>query len=53
MTRRSLFLAGTVAAVLIGTAAPASAENLIDVYLAAVRSDPVLREAEMRKMAAL
>jgi outer membrane protein len=53
MTRRSLLLAGSVATVLIGTAAPARAENLIDVYLAAVRSDPVLREAEMRKMAAL
>lgn len=53
MTRRSLLLAGSVATVLIGTTVPARAENLIDVYLAAVRSDPVLREAEMRKMAAL
>jgi outer membrane protein len=53
MPRRSLLLACSVATVMVGTAAPARAENLIDVYLAAVRSDPVLREAEMRKMAAL
>jgi outer membrane protein len=53
MTRKSLLLAAGVATVLCGLAAPARSENLIDVYLAAVRSDPVLREAEMRKMAAL
>ncbi|HEX6572816.1 MAG TPA: TolC family outer membrane protein [Steroidobacteraceae bacterium] len=52
MTRKSLLLACSVAAALV-VGAPARAENLIDVYQAAVRSDPVLREAEMRKMAAL
>ena len=30
----------------------AHAENLVDVYQDAVRSDPLLREAEARKMAA-
>ena len=49
MTRKSLLLACSVAAALV-VGAPARAENLIDVYQAAVRSDPVLREAEMRKM---
>ena len=52
MTRKSLLLACSVAAALVvGT--PAHAENLIDVYQAALRSDPVLREAEARRMAAL
>ncbi|HEX5648935.1 MAG TPA: TolC family outer membrane protein [Steroidobacteraceae bacterium] len=52
MTRKSLLLACSVAAALVvGT--PARAENLIDVYQAALRSDPVLREAEARRMAAL
>jgi outer membrane protein len=52
MRTRSLLLAGSVAAALV-LGAPARAENLIDVYQAAVRSDPVLREAEARRMAAL
>src|SRR5512145_668080 len=52
MTRKSFLLACTVAATLTA-AVPASAENLIDVYQAALRSDPVLREAEARRMAAL
>ena len=52
MTRKSLLLAcGVAAALVAGTAA--RAENLIDVYQAALRSDPVLREAESRRMAAL
>jgi outer membrane protein len=51
MTRKSLFLACSVAVLVVGT--PAHAENLIDVYQAALRSDPVLREAEARRMAAL
>ena len=41
MTTKSLFLACSVAAALLGTA-PASAENLIEVYLDAVRSDPLV-----------
>ena len=52
MTRKSLLLACSVAAALV-VGAPARAENLIDVYQAALRSDPVLREADMRRMAAL
>jgi outer membrane protein len=52
MTRKSFLLACTVAATLTA-AVPAGAENLIDVYQAAVRSDPVLREAEARRLAAL
>ena len=45
MTTKSLFLACSVAAALLGTA-PVRAENLIEVYLDAVRSDPLVREAE-------
>ena len=52
MRTTSLLLACSVAAALV-VGAPARAENLIDVYVAAVRSDPVLREAEARRMAAL
>ena len=52
MTRKSLLLACSVATALV-VGAPACAENLIEVYQAAVRSDPVLREADMRRMAAL
>ena len=52
MTRKSLLLACGVAAALVA-GIPARAENLIDVYQAALRSDPVLREAEARRMAAL
>jgi outer membrane protein len=52
MTRKSLLLACSVAAALLA-GGPGRAENLIDVYQAALRSDPVLREAEARRMAAL
>ena len=52
MTRKSLLLACSVAALLAG-GAPTRAENLVEVYQAAVRSDPVVREAEARRMAAL
>ena len=52
MSTRSIFLACSVTAALV--AAPAvRAENLVQVYQAALRSDPVLREAEARRMAAL
>jgi outer membrane protein len=52
MTGKSLLLACSVAAALVA-GVPARAENLIDVYQDALRSDPVLREAEARRMAAL
>src|SRR5512138_1172231 len=52
MTTKSFLLACSVAAALLGTA-PVRAENLIEVYLDAVRSDPLVREAEARRDAAL
>ncbi|HET7203981.1 MAG TPA: TolC family outer membrane protein [Steroidobacteraceae bacterium] len=52
MRTRSLLPACSVAAALVA-GVPARAENLIEVYQAAVRGDPVLREAEARRMAAL
>ena len=52
MTTKSILLACSVAAALLGTA-PVRAENLIEVYLDAVRSDPLVREAEARRSAAL
>ncbi len=52
MRTRPLLVACSVAAALV-TGLPARAENLIEVYQAAVRGDPVLREAEARRMAAL
>jgi len=52
MTTKSLLLACGVAAALLGSA-PVRAENLIEVYLDAVRSDPLVREAEARRSAAL
>jgi outer membrane protein len=52
MTRKALLLACSVAAALL-TGGPGHAEDLIDVYKAALRSDPVLREAEARRLAAL
>ena len=52
MTTKSLLLACSVAAALLGSA-PVRAENLIEVYLDAVRSDPLVREAEARRAAAL
>jgi outer membrane protein len=52
MTTKSLLLACSVAAALLGTT-PVRAENLIEVYQDAVRSDPLVREAEARRAAAL
>jgi outer membrane protein len=52
MTRKSFLLACGVAAALFGNAA-ARSENLIEVYQDAVRSDPIVREAEARRAAAL
>jgi outer membrane protein len=52
MTTKSLLLACGVVAALLGSA-PLRAENLLEVYLDAVRSDPLVREAEARREAAL
>jgi outer membrane protein len=52
MTRKSMLLACGVAAALGGSVA-ARAENLMEVYQDAMRSDPVVREAEARREAAL
>jgi outer membrane protein len=52
MTTKSFLLACSIAAALLA-AAPARSENLIEVYLDAVRSDPLVREAEARRDAAL
>jgi outer membrane protein len=52
MTTKSFLLACSIAAALVG-AVPARAENLIEVYLDAARSDPLVREAEARRDAAL
>lgn len=51
MNKKSFVLACGVALALIG---PAShGENLFEVYQAAVKNDPVIREAEARRLAAL
>lgn len=52
MTKKSLLLACSVGAAL-SAGLPARAENLLDVYQDAVRSDPQLREADARRLAAL
>ncbi len=52
MTTKSFLLGCSIAAALV-TAAPVRAENLIEVYLDAVRGDPLVREAEARRDAAL
>jgi outer membrane protein len=52
MTKKSFLLACSIAAALVA-AAPLRAENLLEVYLDAVRSDPLVREAEARRDAAL
>jgi outer membrane protein len=51
MRKRSFLLACGVAAALLGPVA--QSENLLDVYQAAVKSDPLIREAEARRLAAL
>ena len=52
MTTKSFLLGCSIAAALV-TATPVRAENLIEVYLDAVRGDPLVREAEARRDAAL
>jgi outer membrane protein len=51
MRNKSFLLAGCIALVL-GTSA-ARGENLLEVYQAAVKSDPIVREAEANRLAAL
>jgi outer membrane protein len=51
MHKQSILIACSVALALLGTAA--RAENLLEVYSASLRSDPLIREAEARRMAAL
>jgi len=52
MRNKSFVLACGVAISLLG-AGLAQAENLLEVYQAAVKNDPVIREADARRMAAL
>jgi len=51
MHKKSILIACGVALALLGTAT--HAEDLLQVYTAAVKSDPLIREAEARRMAAL
>jgi outer membrane protein len=51
MRKKSFLLACGVAAALLGPVV--RSENLLDVYQAAVQSDPLIREAEARRLAAL
>jgi len=51
MRKKSALIACGVALALLGSAA--QAENLLEVYQAATRNDPLIREAEARKFAAL
>jgi outer membrane protein len=51
MRKKSVLIVCGVALALLGS--PARAENLLDVYEAAVKSDPLIREAEARRLAAL
>lgn len=51
MRNKSVLIACGVALALMGSAA--RAENLLEIYQAAVKSDPLIREAEARRMAAL
>jgi len=51
MHKKSVLIVCGVALALLGS--PARAENLLDVYQAAVKSDPLIREAEARRLAAL
>ena len=52
MRKNSFVLACGVALALLGTGL-AQAENLLEVYQAAVKNDPVIREADARRLAAL
>ena len=51
MHKKSVLIACGVALALMGNVA--RAENLLEVYQAAIKSDPLIREAEARRMAAL
>ena len=51
MRKKSVLIVCGVALALLGSAA--RSENLLDVYQAAVKSDPLIREAEARRLAAL
>ena len=51
MHRNKFVLAGAIACALLGSAA--QAENLLEIYQDAVKNDPVIREAEARREAAL
>jgi len=51
MRKKSFLLVCGVALALLGPAG--QAENLIEVYQAAIKNDPLIREAEARRMAAL
>src|SRR5512134_2499457 len=51
MNKKSFVLACSVAVALFGPLA--QGENLFEVYQAAVKNDPVIREAEARRLAAL
>ncbi len=53
MSRKAFLLACGIAGALFGQAAAVRAENLMEAYTDAARSDPTLREAEARRMAAL
>ena len=52
MRKPSFLLACSVAVALFGQGV-ARAENLLEVYQAAVKNDPVIREADARRMASL
>jgi outer membrane protein len=52
MRNKSFMLACGVAVSLLGSG-PARAENLVEVYQAAIQSDPVIRQAEAERLAAL
>ena len=51
MRKKSVLIACGVAMALLGSMA--QAEDLYEVYKAAVQSDPLIREAEARRLAAL
>lgn len=51
MHKKSVLIACGVALALMGSVV--RAENLLEVYQAAIKSDPLIREAEARRMAAL
>lgn len=52
MHKKPLILAGSLVSLLCASVL-ARAENLLEVYQAAAKNDPIVREAEMRRLAAL